>query len=125
MSRILNLPNRLTIGIAAIALLAVAATTTTLATQRTHAQSVPPTVDAACAAQAADTAPETTGAPDTDTADVQCGDQTGVDAAGAETADAAEPAGAADTDTTQAGAGGQTEEGDQTTPDVAGTAANN
>ena len=62
---------------------------------------------------------ETTGAPDTDTADVQCGDQTGVDAAGAETADAAEPAGAADTDTTQ------TEEGDQTTPDVAGAPATN
>lgn len=117
MSRILNLPNRLTIGIAAIALLAIAATTTTLAARPSQAQGAP--VDASCAAQAADTTPETTGAPDTDTADVQCGDQTGVDAAGAETADAAEPAGAADTGTTQ------TEEGDQTTPDVAGAPATN
>ena len=97
MSRILNLPNRLTIGIAAIALLAIAATTTTLAARPSQAQGAP--VDASCAAQAADTTPETTGAPDT--------------------ADAAEPAGAADTDTTQ------TEEGDQTTPDVAGAPATN
>ena len=119
MSRILNLPNRLTIGIAAIALLAIAATTTTLATQPSHAQSVPtPT------GQIAATAADAPGALDTDTADVRVGSQTGIDApgtevAGVETAEA-KTAGAPDTDTIQSGAGSQTQTGDQTTPDVAG-----
>lgn len=120
MSRVLNLPNRLTIGIAAIALLAIAATTTTLATQPSHAQAPAPT------GQVADTAVDAPGALDTGTADVQTGSQTGIDTPGTEVAGAeAKTASAPDTDTVQSGAGSQTQTGDQTTADVAGAAATN
>ena len=113
MSHVLNLPNRLTFGIAALALLAIAATTTTLATRPSHAASPN---DATCAQQ--DALPDGTepvGA-DADTADVQCGDQTGVDASGAESTDEGDASGT-DTDSDQ------TEEGDQTTPDAPGSVA--
>ena len=123
MTRVMNLPNRLTIGIAAIALLAIAATTTTLATQPSHAQVPAPTV------QVADTAVDAPGALDTGTADVRVGSQTGVDIPGAEVAGVetaeAKTAGALDTDTIQSGAGSQTQTGDQTTADVAGAPATN
>lgn len=112
MSHILNLPNRVTLGIGAFALLALAAGATTLAARPSQAAGLAPAD--VCAAQAADTTPETPGAPDTDTADVQCGDQTTPDAAGTEGAEAPEST-KPDSDTSQ------TEVGDQTATDAAGT----
>lgn len=103
MSRVRSLTNRLTLGIAALALLAIAATTTTLATRPSHAAGG--ATDAACAQQDAQPDGAEAVGPDTDNADVQCGDQNGADD---------ENASGADTDTDQ------TEEGDQTTPDASG-----
>lgn len=103
------LHRRLFLGVAALALLAIAGTVTTLATTPSHAQSAN---DAACAQEDAQPDRQEPAGPDTDTADVQCGDQADTGTDSAEGKDAA----GTDNDTLQ--------EGDQTTPDAPGAAAN-
>ncbi len=95
------LHRRLLLGVAAFSLLSLAGTATTLATTSSHAQSPAPT-DAACAQQdAAPDGAEPSG-PDTDTADVQCGDQGGADIPGSDAAES-EKGGSPDTDNVQEG----------------------
>ncbi len=108
------LHRRLFVGAAVLSLLAMAGAATTFATTSSHAQSSTPNT-AVCAQQDAEPDGSKPEGPDTDTADVQCGDQTGSDAEGADSADEKESAGP-DTD--------NLEEGDQTTPDVAGPGSN-
>ncbi len=109
------LHRRLFLGVAAFSLLAMAAAATTLATTSSHALTPTPST-AACTQQDAQADGTEAVGPDTDNADVQCGDQTGVDVPGAESTEAKEPAGA-DTDADQTQQGGQTQIGDQTTAD--------
>ncbi|MCZ2108594.1 MAG: hypothetical protein LC118_03355 [Dehalococcoidia bacterium] len=108
------LHRRLLLGVAAFSLLALAGTATTLATTSSHAQSPTPT-DAACAQQDAVPDAADPSGPDTDTIDLQCGDQSGVDAPGSDAAES-EKGSAPDTDNIQ--------EGDQTSTGVAGSQAN-
>ena len=109
MHRALPFPNRIVLGLGVLALLGTAAATTTLATRSSSAQSLPGN-SAVCAAEAADTAPESVAGPDTDTIDLQCGDQFAPDGTATSDRQEASEAAGTDSDTTQ--------EGDQTSPDA-------
>ena len=89
--------NRFTVLIGAVAVLMLSVAAVTVTSRVTNAGGANQTTTVDCAANQAGDAAETTGAPDTDLVDEQCGPQDATDSA-AEPADASEPKDAADTD---------------------------
>lgn len=82
--------NRFTVLIGAVAVLMLSVAAVTVTSRVTNAGGANQTTTVDCAANQAGDAAETTGAPDTDLVDEQCGPQDATDGA-AEPADASEP----------------------------------